>query len=276
MAALSLPGSSGSARWHFQRVWGHSRPRCHRHRPLAIREPGGATIPAAKFPPPSPLAPREPPDPAGLFKENDESVFKQREPVFTRVFSRKTNRKSGGSGSSARAICRLRRGRQIPGGTAGVPAPGARQVILGDNEAFSGGSSSPAAPSRKGGGQTAANRWIWGFWNIKAAFSERGVGLKREFTRGGTSVFLGQSQSVCCHPPKNSLLQEPFGNLFPALFWVTPGPFRALSGQEAPSSLAVPQLSSCRAVPWIHPDLARARPRNTRKGEMLSDNPHQP
>lgn len=158
-----MPGSSGSAGWHFQRVWGHSRPRCHRHRPLAIREPGGATIPAAKFPPPSPLAPREPPDPAGLFKENDESVFKQREPVFTRVFSRKTNRKSGGSGSSARAICRLRRGRQIPGGTAGVPAPGARQVILGDNEVFSGGSSSPAAPSRKGGGQTAANRWIWGF-----------------------------------------------------------------------------------------------------------------
>lgn len=36
-----------------------------------------------------------------LFKENDESVFKQREPVFIRVFPRKTNQKSGGSGSSA-------------------------------------------------------------------------------------------------------------------------------------------------------------------------------
>lgn len=69
-----------------------------------------------------------------LLKENDEWVLKQQEPVFIRVFAGRTNRKSGGSGASARAIWQ-RRGRQIRGASAASPARG-HQGGLGVQQGF--------------------------------------------------------------------------------------------------------------------------------------------
>lgn len=60
--------------------------------PGIVPSPSGTRFPGVwQFP--HPESPRDPPARGCLFEENDESVLKQPEPVFTRVFSARTNRK---------------------------------------------------------------------------------------------------------------------------------------------------------------------------------------